>query len=121
MNETFYTKETIKTIEAVEIVASLPIVYQMKFIDYLFRKLDEESKKLWFDRVASLTHPEFEWLEIESFMETCFLNDLTRKPKDVAVVCMNEKNIDPRRKSQVIKLAQKVKKRITTRLRYKKK
>ena len=97
-------------------IAVLPNHHQVKIIEILFDHIDDIQKERIFKTVGRLIYPSSRWLAIESWMEKRFISDMSRTPRQVASMGMYYMKINRRMTPLMIKLAQKVKNRLSKRI-----
>lgn len=97
-------------------IAVLSNHHQLKIIEILFDHIDDMQKERMFKKMSRLIYPDSRWLEIESWMEKRFVKDMSRTPRQVASMGMYYMKINRRMTPFMIKLAQKVKNRLSKRI-----
>ncbi len=88
---------------------------QMKLLYHIFQNLEGVQKERWFRNTAEYAYPKTRWDQIDIWMERRFLKGPLKTPKQVATMCMHYMKMDRRMLPFMIKLSQKIKRRVQMR------
>jgi len=112
-----YTRTRKKVQEWASWAVQLPLRLQIVYLSVFFAGLDDRRRQVLLEKLIHITYPDRIWADVDAYMERMFLNDLTRKPKQVAYICMRYKGISYKMAGHIVKRAQRIKKRVLRRLR----
>src|SRR3990172_12279002 len=104
-------------ITAARMIKSVDDHHQKLFIEGLLAGLSEAQRLQWMQLVCEMTYPDLVWDDLEALMEKNFEKDMKKTPSDVASLCQRHFGMSPKTLPFLVKVAQRVKLRVRTRMR----
>ena len=104
-------------ITAARMIKSVDDHHQKLFIEGLLAGLSEAQRLQWMQLVCEMTYPDLVWSDLEALMEKNFEKDMKKTPSDVASLCRRHFEMSPKTLPFLVKVAQRVKLRVRTRMR----
>ena len=104
-------------ITAARMIKSVDDHHQKLFIEGLLAGFSEAQRLQWMQLVCEMTYPDLVWDDLEALMEKNFEKDMKKTPSDVASLCQRHFEMSPKTLPFLVKVAQRVKLRVRTRMR----
>ena len=104
-------------ITAARMIKSVDDHHQKLFIEGFLAGISESQFLQWVEWVCELTYPDLVWSDLEMLMEKKFEKDIKKTPLDVASLCRRRFGMSPKTLPFLVKVAQGVKLRVSTRMR----
>lgn len=91
--------------------------HQKLFIEDFLADLSETERLRWLQRVCEMAYPDIVWKDLDAWLEKKFKRDMGKAPREVASLCRRRFGMSPKTLPFLIRIAQRVKLRVRTRIR----
>lgn len=108
--ECFFVEKKIYSV--IQSIMSFSPKEQRLLIMALFSRFKPWQKEEWAKRVCFHAYPETRWIKVDKWMAAQFMKDMEHPPVKVASMALNYFKVNSCMKPFLIKMAQKVKRRI---------